>query len=311
MNTLNEGYYNAFFENFVADVFKTPAVFSSISVPGEPSNTDCATQAAARTNPSRPYVDVPVALLELGDVISLVRDSGRSLIRKAAGANIKNEFGIQPLASDLAKLTRLSEQVDRRVRELERLASPKGLRRTVDIWEGSASQVNPDVWMQSAGVSIRKNLRGLATVRKRVHIRWRPEHVPNLLVPEHYRALARRAVSGSTVDLSTAWELMPWSWLIDWGTNVGTYLKANRNIIPAWPHTIRVMRHSLTEWTWTPSQLHTHGVSFSSGSFIRESKSREPASVAPIAHFPFLNGRQVGIAASLSVLRGRRVGVTF
>jgi hypothetical protein len=122
--------------------------------------------------------------------------------------------------------------------------------------------------------------------------------------------MIQRALLGVTdniIDFSTVWEALPWSWLIDWGTTVGDYLKAKRNIIPAVLQDVRIMRHVRSEWTWSRVVYATNPEgSMSSGFRVLETKSRSPSTpVAPTAHFPFLSGKQVGILSSLAVTRMR------
>lgn len=301
LNRLSGGNGSKFYD-YQCDITDVPANFPHLSVSGTKTNVQAATEAVARSNPSRPYVDVPVALLELGDVTQLIRDSGRSLIRRAAGANIKYQFGIAPLASDIAKLLRFHEQVDRRVRQIERLSGPRGFRRTMEIDAGSNTGTAIKSF-QSVYASVSNVCYAETAVAVRAHTRWRAASgMSQYRSPASMRALARRALLGLTVDFSTLWEAMPWSWLIDWGSNIGTYLKANRNIVPATLTEVSVMRHTRTNW-WTYSWGPSNGLSMTPFQFTRESKVRVLSHASPTAHLPFLSGRQVGILASLAVLR--------
>jgi hypothetical protein len=239
----------------------------------------------------------------LGDVAMLVRNSGRSFLQRAGNANLKYQFGIAPLVGDLVKLLNFQDQLERRIKELEKLASPRGLRRTVLIGEYSATSSKTLSCQSNQASILNRPFSGKSTLIMKAHVRWKPE-VELLSImksSESMRALARRAVLGLTLDASTAWELIPWSWLIDWGTNVGTYFKANRNIVPAQLHGVHIMRHTKTTWT-TPNYV--SGLLTMSGiKATRTAKTRNPSSVALTAHFPFLTGRQVGIVASLAVTR--------
>lgn len=304
------GYYAWKFDNYLADVLETPSNFPHHNIATPYTNTQFATMAAARTNPSRPYVDLPVSVLELGDITKLVRDSGRSLIRRLAGAHIKTQFGILPLASDVAKLTQLSANVDKRVQELERLRTQKGLRRTVALWNGSQSG-NYSKSCQSAGYTINRSFSASTVKVVRGHTRWKPStDMSRYGSPDAMRALAQRAVLGLGSDLGTtlsqAWELIPWSWLIDWGGNLGTFLKANRNIVPATLNGVHIMTHTRTAYQCSSFANASDGITMTGITFNRDNKERQPSFVSPTAHFPFLDGNQVGILASLSVLRGRR-----
>jgi hypothetical protein len=42
--------------------------------------------------------------------------------------------------------------------------------------------------------------------------------------------------------LATAWDLCPWSWLIDWCTNYGDIIEATRNAIPVTYSNVAIMR---------------------------------------------------------------------
>jgi len=153
------------------------------------------------------------------------------------------------------------------------------------------------------------------TSQKRIsaHVRWIPNEDANHLSPGEMSLLAQRAVLGYTngigIDLSTLWEVIPWSWLIDWCSDVGSYLSAKRNIIPATLQGVYIMEETVTRWT-TPRLAWwsaTNGI-MDAGSFTRTQKKRYAnVGIAPTAHFPFLNGNQVGILASLSVTRRRGV----
>lgn len=269
-----------------------------------PTNSTAAVSGVARSNPSRPYVDLVVDLLELGDITKLLRDSGRSLIRKMAGANIKYEFGIKPLASDIAKLLLFQHEFNKRMKEIDKLAGPRGLRRTITIGTYSNSVTN-NVTVQSAGTFINVPLTYRTSEEVKVHCRWKAVAIPgNLRAQEVMQMQVKRALLGLTIDFSTVWELIPWSWLIDWMTNVGQYLAANRNIIPASLESVKVLRHRRS--TTTSPSVNSGGVTMTPFNNTAEHKSRANAVLIPTAHFPLLNGTQVGILASLSVLRGRR-----
>jgi hypothetical protein len=47
--------------------------------------------------------------------------------------------------------------------------------------------------------------------------------------------------------LVTFWELMPWSWLIDWCTSYGDILAATRNAIPVTWSKVAIMRETISK----------------------------------------------------------------
>lgn len=298
------------FDNYTCDVFNTPANFPHGTIPGLLSNAAYAAKLAARTNPSRAYVDVPVVVSELGDVISLIRSTGRGVFRnthyrRAGNINLSYQFGLLPMISDIRKILNFQEQVDRRVAEIKRLSGPKGLRRTVQL-DVARSIATTSKSFQSNYLTINMNCRRESSQIVRGHVRWRPD--PSHPLPKsgsaEFRNMIRRTVLGLHVDSSTLWEAIPWTWLIDWGTNIGTYLKAQRNFIPCLPPDIHIMRRTDTDWTWNGKVVGASNPGFCSGGFFhRSAKTRSSAVPALTAQFPFLSGNQLGIVASLAVTR--------
>lgn len=295
------GFFSAYFDNYRCDMLDGSNTFAHLGVVGDPFDVDAATQAAARTNPSRPYVDAVANALQLGELATLIRDSGRSFIRSMGNNNLMYQFGIVPLVGDVVKMINFSDQVNRRVGEINRLRSQRGLRRTVSIGSYSASETQNRI-VQSQGAFLGRDFNVVTTIAIKAHCRWIPDGVPSSLSSSNgVRRLARQAVLGLTFDNSTMWELIPWTWLIDWGTNFGQYFTAHRNIIPATLSDVSVMRHTRTVAQSDPVTLNP---GFLEGiKYVRENKTRATSFVAPTAHMPFLSATQMGIVASLAVTR--------
>lgn len=294
------------FVGYTPDALNTNATWPIRGVSGLLDDVTYATRAAARTNPSRPYVDIPVNILELGDIAQLIRSTGRNIIERAAGHNLRYQFGIRPLVGDLVKLMNFRDQLSRRIKELERLQGPKGLRRTLSLDSGSSSGKTGTIFMQSNLASVNAVFDWVTSVEVKAHVRWRAGGgLGRLKTAADRERAATRAILGLTIDSSTLWEGLPWTWMIDWCTNVGDYFKANRNIVPATLIGVYIMRHTRTEYSWGGANFSSNPTGHcSGGSFFREQKLRSSSvPVAPTAHFPFLDGNQVGILGSLAVTR--------
>lgn len=262
-----------------------------------------ATTAQARTNPSRPDVDIPVFIGELGDLPSLVKDAGGSLIKMMARQHLRTHFGTIPLVRDLISMCDFVRLTELRMKELNALKD-KGLSRTRVLDNLSTSSIRK-VTPQSVGTAFSGVETRTTSVRVWVHLKWHP-------APDFPRtdasllSTARRAALGLTVDASTAWELIPFSWLMDWFGSMGDYFAAKRNIVPSYPSTPLVMRHTRTSTkiTMLPSSNHRPGFSVSDYSAEFESKSRLPTAISPFtAYVPFLSGRQLAVLGSLTVIR--------
>lgn len=275
--------------------------YGHLTVPGRPTNAMLAADLLAKTNPSRPVVDLPIAVYELKDIPSLLQSEGKDWIRRLAALNLKYHFAIKPLVSDVINLLNFSDEVAKRQKELEALAT-SGLRRKRHLWDGS--MIGPtDVVVNSGNGWLVHCLSEVNTSSKVWgFVEWFPSN-PQLMKGDS-RALARKAVLGLTVDFSTAWNAIPWSWLIDWCSNVGDILSANRNLVGAYHGPVRIMEQSTSDakctFTWTAPSTST----ISDGSWDVTTKSRRTVVHVPIsAQLPILNLRQLSILGSIAVTR--------
>lgn len=284
-----------------------------LTIPGLPLITDAAVTALSVTNPSRPAVDIPIGILELKDLPDLVRGFGRGILKRIADGNLRYEFGVKPMISDIRKLIHFTELIDRQQQILEGFGKGPVIRKAT-IFTGSA-QTSPNTISvaHSSPTELQMSVRNVlntTSVRRWGYVLWTPD-VPKFDKILGDKALARRLARdialGLTVDASTAWELMPWSWLVDWFGNMGEWIASKRSMIPVIPGVPSVC----TEWRSSNHWVNTNnaaGVPHGTFSFTRVSitKRREKASASfPSANLPLLTGRQVGILSSLAVLRSR------
>lgn len=297
------------FSDYLCQFFRQTANVQHLAVSGVPSEAWRCTNAVARTNPSRPVVDVPVNLLDLKRGIQNLRDAGnsvRDIIRRSGGRYLEYEFMIKPLVGDIVKLANLAGPINSRINEINRLFGGRGLRRTVGHGTWSSQAYDPSLLVQSTYDTVNVKMRTQTTVSCRTHVRWGPQQACGLRPPpDQIRRWAVRAVQGLTVDLSTLWEITPWSWLADWYGNVGEYLVANRNIIPARLIGVYPMKHTRTSGSFPFTSVTVRGrpTTISAGERIREQKLRSIGAVALSAYFPFLSNRQVGILAAVAAAR--------
>lgn len=221
---------------------------------GEPtgvSDEEFITAAAAATNPSRGAVDVPVFIGELKDVPGLIRNAAQKMSKAGANEYLKYQYGWKPLYSDLKKLIIAVDHIERKFNTLRRLRRDSVLRTrytpkdpefvSVDYYvdEGVGSVANQQIVTRVQATTLRKRW---------AVINWkadRPEGLPR--ADPELLALAKRAVYGGTVDGKTIWELMPWSWLIDWTTNASEFLGSQRNIVGATVANTLLMKHTIAQ----------------------------------------------------------------
>lgn len=293
------------------------------SIPGIPSDAAAGTEGVARTNPSRPRVDIVQFLAELRDVPKMIFQIGDLLTRMSkaqrqgrrfkptakdvASGFLGWTFGWDPLISDLKKLLDFEKMVDDRLKELEQLRQGR-LSRTVKVFSTSFEEEwNYGFVGQLYQAQAKGTLRSLITADKWVSVRYRPTAATILPLGADARNLARSLVFGHSPDVSTLWELMPWSWLIDWFSTAGDYFAANRNHLGTTIEDIAVMTHLTAtpkSWTWTTNP-YSADFTVVKGYTASWKRRRRVAGPSITASIPFLSGKQWSILSALAVTRLR------
>lgn len=279
---------------------------------GSPSDAYFGAQVLAKTNPSRPEVDLPIFFVELKDIPQMIKLAGKSIPEKGASANLSWQFGWKPLINDLKSILTFQDAVEKRFKELKAMVSKGSLTRTADLgdYSGTGSSTSTSRVTLATSAIVNQVLDWDAFTHEVVwgSVRWKPDLANYPYTDAELHSLAKKAVLGLTIDPSTVWELLPWSWLTDWFSNVGAYLSANRNIIPASPSNLCIMREFQTVYTSkkAPTASHVAGLSVNYDcNWKIHSKTRKPASSQLAARLNWLSPTQWGILASLAILRGK------
>jgi hypothetical protein len=299
-------------KGFPLTAFDSPPALSHLTVSNRPSDSFLAVKLLAATNPSKPFVSVAQTIGELRELPSTLKDAGDTIMKKFAGRNLQREFGMIPIMSDALKMLHVSSEVAKRVKLFQKLRDKPQIRKA-NLFQGSETTMpgnikttnSSPIYINSKHQLVQKT----TTVKIWGYVTWTGGHdftPTNLAYADPaLEYLARRAVVGSSPDLSTAWELMPWSWLADWFGNIGDYLESKRSVVPVNPGVPRICTTVTTTELWVATSTN---FGFPPGSLpvtLREtSKARKLQSAAlPSAFLPLLTQRQVGILASLAILR--------
>lgn len=223
-----------------------------------------------------------------------------------AQGNLAVQFGLRPLIKDINTLLDVQGTVDRRAAELAGLLAAGGSKHTrtvrnVVVQENPTNQGSLGVNEGSLWTS------KYTSYRRWIQVSWVPVSSPSTLHGDHHRIrrAAFRAALGLTIDSSTVWNALPWTWLIDWYSDFGNYLAASRNTVGFQAGTCYVMTHKIARtnhWRVGGQGSYTPPV------YYRETKHRSMSVgvQSPTASVPFLSGRQLGILASLNLLTKRR-----
>lgn len=288
-----------------------------LSVPGMPSEASCMARLMAQTNPGRATVSVPTFVGELRDFPGLLKSAGDAVFsvtrrgrrsRRAASAYLGYQFGLAPLIADISTFLEFESHVSKRVKELEAMWKNGGIRRRRTMFSGVAS-VGVDAFTAESGLGEVVKIHIIHTTRvvRWATVRWVPTQIPKFSGGDDAINYARRMVAGlggSYSALETAWNLMPWSWLIDWCFGVSYFIEAYNNSVPCSATRGCVMTYTRSEETSRRTQVPPNSwVSGGTGRKRLETKERLVVAAGVNTNLPFLSGKQLSILGALAVAR--------
>lgn len=275
-------------------------------------------------NPYRSSILLPAFLLELRDLPKMIYDLGRIKLNRKPLFHSANDiakqwvnvnFGWAPLISDLNKLADFATNTLKREEEFDRLYSSAGLVRRVKfgLQPTRGSRTGTAYWGNRDSGSMPVSITGTGTTEAWGVVRYRPARsASGAPVRRPDKTDLRRILRGMDSDgaIQSAWELLPWSWLIDYVYDVGGFLEANAGRRYLNVERACIMAH--TKWTYShPGDSVTDDfgriLTLTGGSREYEVKLRAPVSSPslPTPHVPLLSGTQLSILGSLSVMRSR------
>lgn len=307
------------YKNYVPTNLDTNIQHLGISIPSVGVR---ATQLRARTNPSREEVSIPNFLYELKDLPGMIRNlknltpllrnlryRNSAALSGVASQYLGYEFGWKPLVSDISNLLQFHAQVDRRIQELNRLYSRKGLKRRLNLFDSSVAFQDNDVILETgAGIYIRAKTSTVTRKRSWGTIRWMPTAVPADIGRQDLGRIARRLVFGLQhrgVDAVQAWNALPFSWLADWFGNFGDWLAAHRNVVPAAPSPCNIMTLTETYVVYERTDPYKDIFVGGYGRRVLRTKERAQSSGSLSVHLPLASARQLGILSALNLQRKR------
>lgn len=275
----------------------------------------------AETNPSAPIVSMPTMMAELKDLKELplrVRDWGGSLLAKVAQGHLTWRWAIKPLMRELATCFNFAEASERRFRELWNLSqNGKGykLRKRVGLGRSTATTVTNSVLRHSEGFLLNYRRTRTDTIEEWGSSQWGVSDTS--VLPKKREADYVEKLRKLTFDtfygltsyeyLATAWELCPWSWFIDWFSDVGDIINGANNTIGLNWSSVCWMRKITSRYdyeliTALPTGYSVSGVPFEA-MVRKERRVVSPAIAVSPSFLPVLTNSQWSILGSLAALK--------
>jgi len=294
-----------------------------------------------RTNPSAPDVSLPTFVAEFRDIPSLIKNWYGLLHKVQLGKLIRNELTwlernrqldrlitrspellaaghltwswvIRPFIRDVSLMCDFVFLTQKRMMMLRQLKANKVLRRRVQLASNYQLDQQPNQILHSEGVVLKGTRRTVFTEKTWGTVRYRIPTPTSWFFYEDAKLcrMAKQLVYGITTHeaLATAWELMPWSWFVDWFTGVGKVIKATNNTLGLVHSDCCLMRHTLSESEFDINWAASEKWARPQGEFYERFERKERFVVAPIIPFapttlPLFELKTMSILGSLAVLQ--------
>jgi hypothetical protein len=262
------------------------------------------TKALANMNPNRPDLDLPLFLFEFKDFPRMLHDLGRILLRRKPkysdfpGQYLAWSFGWDPLVRDLMALFDIQKSIEKRIAFLLKLEKGGHFRRSlfdddvIDTTTTNGYTASMFNYTYRADTRTREHWKIWFTANAKL-LTSLPDNRP---VPD----LARDLVLGLSVRPDLLWNMLPWSWLIDYFANIGDFMSANSGYVRSKVTRLCLMAHIVDQVETLPGKTSANHFIGTLGNLQTDIKRRSvhPNPTARISFDPFLtNGQMANLGA--------------
>lgn len=278
---------------------------SHLALPNEPSPLDAAVTGSAMGNPSKPSISLAVSIAELRELPSLVLKKHR---RGQTNSVVESEFGWAPMISDITKLFEFPDLMESRLKTLSLLKKEGQIRRRRTVWDETLTTIGPQTTFKVFQIGRLEGRTSVTTTGTcSVTSRWKANSDISNIGDTEMASYARQLVLGMSPQMliSSGWDLLPWSWCIDWFSNFGDFLSLTNNTVayPSGPACVSYVTDTVQKdlLNVRPSWASVSAAC----SRRREWQRFITAAAFPSFRLPVLTGRQTLILSSIAFNRSR------
>jgi hypothetical protein len=181
--------------------------------------------------PDSTYADFAQSIAELREVSQLVAVRGQRIVSRVGSAYLLAEFGWRPVISDVQKLVNLTSALKKRIDFLKRNAGkPVKRKRLLYKFTESRGGLPPLTFGPPTTYRTVEPVEGDFPVHGWLSVEAWYHSVLSYDLPvdeilSQWEERAFRYLAGLTIDPALIWEVTPFSWLIDWITNIGDHVE--------------------------------------------------------------------------------------
>lgn len=276
-----------------------------------PNDGYLATATLAKTNPNIANMSIPNSLFELRELPSLVKQFGKEALdivsnnislKNLAHLNLMASFGVAPMISDYETLMSFQKNVSNRLRNMHDVRKFGGITKTkrlgkydsTDNWESYfwdgpiffvytlTQETSVEVW-GSTKWTLSPNYSGDLYTDHTSNRDNLSDHLSKLI------GLTGKQVSADEVNafrtayglysygINDLWNILPFSWLTDYFSNIGDVVDANSNQLGMEPTAACLMKRSTVKRHHPGANQ--DGVYLSPGKFEGVLKTRIPIDI--------------------------------
>lgn len=307
---------NGAFKNSITDIKVTNdmteyvrgAAFGHHTIPDMPPLAADALKVLAFSNPNRGQSGIGQDLVDLNSIIPKgLYATGKGILDKSADANLWAQFGILPLIEDVKAVFEYRRRVNQRIKEFNSLFLKGGLRRRINLGHYTMQTEDPSVALNGNVYSCTARVVHTTRAERWGVVRWTADGWSLFdLRDQELEAEVTRILYGLDIDPVNLWELIPWTWLISWFSNVHLLQVANKGNFKVKASEISIMTHTESTYDFHPVSIST-GFTGGYGTVVSERKQRDIVPVSATAHIAWNNLNfgfsRTSILASLGVQR--------
>lgn len=241
------------------------------------ANTLYATTLLARTNPFSPVFSVPVAIKEMVELGSMFNLAAKSFAEFAGGVYLSYRFGWKAFVADLVTLHGIMKELEARIRDYNHLLQHGHTRKRMrlDYYTDRYTTSNY-AFHSTGGHFVYGRLDHHISMETWGSVRWSVVGENPIPVDElaRFNLAVRNVFDIEALDAPTMYELIPFSWLLDYFSNIGDVLHSQVLQYVVQPSDICIMRHYTHKVVATPTSVPQY-CSVTPGFYLRERKTRD------------------------------------
>lgn len=272
-------------------------------------------EAIAKIQDTAPAFDLPLSIGEVKDLPHTVRNLGRTLASKRGlsvddvnDLYLQAQFAARPLVSAALDLLNLQKSIAQRCkshRRKHREKSAGGRLSSSAIYLGGYHPSNGQFFLPYSGTIYGSR------EYEQSHEAWYSARLePVLSLSETLEAVVSNPFGVGRLSAETAWNLIPWSFLVDYFADVSDVLRATDNVLPYKIKSICLMcktEEKMVHKAIRPSSFVEWGTTDGEITAITKNRWVHNNPTARLALTPFLSWGQLANMASLAAAgSGRR-----